>query len=206
MEPVVKTFDFQIEQDQFIPVNKTNIIQTLYSEFGVNLSSEDIKILDDGLKLLIQFGPHNNQIPSIKFRKMTDFMTTSGIANITFDDQILKMWLEPEPTLIFVDSNDDRLQIVKAGSDAPKGTIQITMGEGKVYTLLYADEAQIPKAIIESLLLVGKAISTRPMTKDRQVDDQRVSILRKKFGLKGKVYNDRVSFKHPIIEKIVVHV
>lgn len=201
-----KNFEFAVVRDQFLSVNKPDLIQAMLEEFKVKLASEDIKILKDGTELLLQFGTHNTSVPTLTFKKMTDFMTSVHVEDITYDDQTLKMWLKPSPEFLFVEAGDESLTVVKGGIDAPAGTVQVS-AENKLYTLLYSREDMLHQAIKESMNLIGKKISTKPMTKDRQVDDHRVSILRKKFGQPDKGYNDRVNYNdHPVVSKIIVHV
>lgn len=201
-----KNFEFPVVRDQFLSVNKPDLIQAMLENFDVKLASDDIKILKDGTELVLQFGTHNDTIPTLTFKKMTDFMTSAQVQEIVFDDQVLKMWIKPAFELLFAEAGDETLTVVKGGINAPAGTVQVS-AENKIYTLLYSREDTLHQAIKEAMSLVGKKISTKPMTKDRQVDDHRVSILRKKFGQPGKGYNDRVDFQdHPTISKIIVHV
>jgi len=200
-----KYFEFPVVRDQFLSVNKSELITTYLKEFDVKLTSDDIKILKDGIQLMVQFGVENTNLSDLKFRKISDFMTGPNISQVTYDSESLKMWIEPSPEFLFVNSDDETLTVVKSGIDAPAGTVQVSV-ENKLYTLLYSREDMLLEAITEALNFVGHKISTKPMTKDRQVDDHRVSIIRKKFGKASKMYNDRVNFEHPVINKIIVHV
>jgi len=200
-----KNFEFPVVRDQFLSVNTSDLIQAMLEEFDIKLLSDDIKILKDGTELMLQFGVQNPNLPESKLRNISDFMGSAEVEEVTFDHQTLKMWLKPSPEYVFVEAGDESLTVVKGGIDAPAGTVQVS-AENKLYTLLYSREDMLAQAIKESKNLLGKKISTKPMTRDRQVDDQRVSILRKKFGQPGKGYNDRVEFEHPVISKIIVHV
>lgn len=203
---VVKPIHFKVEQEQYLVVDKTAIIQAFLDQFKLKLSEEDIKILKDGLQLQINLGTRNKIIPVPTFKQTPGIFIDDHIDKVSFDEQTFKIWVDVDANHLFVDAGDSKLQVQDAGVDAPTGTIQVSIEEGQVYTLLYADETKINEAITASLALVNKMISTKPMTINNQVDDQRVSILRKKFGKPDKGYNDRVIFKTPVVKKILIHV
>jgi len=203
MQPL--SYKFEISQNQYLVVDKTSIIQALFDNFHIKMSGNDIKILKDGLQL--QLTLTGNKIPSLTFKKLSDMFATDGVDKVVYDDQSLKLWIDASHEYLFVESGDDKLQVVQAGVDAPAGTVQVTVEEGHIYTLLYAEDDKISEAINESLKLVGNKISMRINSeKDAHIDDHRVSIIRKKYGKSNKMYNDRVGFVNQIIKKVVVHV
>lgn len=204
MEPP-KNFEFEIVRDQFLSVDRLDLIQSMMQEFGIKLTSDDIKIVKDGTELVIQLGTQNPSISTLTLKKIADFMTSSVIDQVSYDEQIFKLWINPSPEYIFVDSGDENLQVVKGGINAPAGTVQVSIGN-HLYTLLYPRPDALFVAVRESLTFLGKPISTKPMTNDQQVDDHRISIIRKKFGQSVKMYNDRIHSDKPIVDKVIFHI
>ena len=201
----VKPYEFPIDKDMYLVVNKDNLIQALHKQYQIILAPEDIKILDDGLRLQISFGANNPLLSVSTFKKITDFFTTEGIAQVKYDDQVLKMWLFCETDFLFLDSGDSKLEMTPAGVDAPEGTIQVELGEGKVYTLLRCQPEKINEAVSVCLMLVGKKLITTKRSSGHKVLDNKVETLRQKYSIFTK-YNAYISMATPKINKIIVHI
>ncbi len=205
-------FKFPISKDQYLVLSKTDLIFELYKNFKISMSPDNIKILRDGLELQITFGVDNKTINTGDFKRLVDFFTAYGIEKIKYDEQVLKLWIEADSEFLFVDSGDDRLQTIQGGKDAPSGTVQVQVKESTsdkttIYTVVYSDSKHSNKAILESLLLCNRTLGVRQLMNNTQIDDFKISLIRKHTGERNRIYNDKLpKMIKPIIEKVIFHV